>query len=58
MEDLRAWLNRVDKAGNLKRFDKVDWNLDVGYLTACNWKKRDAPALLFDKDPLVVLRSE
>ncbi len=48
MENLRAWLDKVDKAGNLKRFDNADWNLEVGYLTACNWKKRDAPALLFD----------
>lgn len=49
MEDLGSWSKRIEKGGDLKKFVNVDWNLEVGYLTACNWKKRDGPALLFDK---------
>lgn len=47
-DDLRSWLEKVEKSGGLKTVDGADWNLEMGYLTAENWKTREAPALLFD----------
>ena len=49
MADLRSWLEKTAQAGDLKEYTGADWNLDIAYLTTCNWKKDDAPALLFDK---------
>lgn len=50
-EDLRAWLERMDKEGELKKLDGVNWDLEIGNLTAMNSQRRNAPALLFDKIP-------
>lgn len=49
MPDLRLWLEKTEKAGELKKYEGADWDLEVGYLTARNWLRDDAPALLFDK---------
>jgi UbiD family decarboxylase len=50
-EDLRGWLERIEKEGELKRLEGVHWDLEIGNLTALNSQRRNAPALLFDKIP-------
>ncbi len=47
-EDLRAWLERMEKEKELKKLDGVHWDLEIGNLTALNSQRLDAPALLFD----------
>ncbi len=49
MDDLRDWLGEVDRMGELRRIEGADWDLEIGCLTALNWKRRGGPALLFDK---------
>ncbi len=48
--DLRGWIEEVDKIGELKRLDGVDWNLEIGAITeiVCR-ENKSRPALLFDK---------
>lgn len=48
-EDLRGWLDYVDKMGQLRRIEGADWNLEIGCLTNLNAPNRKGPALLFDK---------
>lgn len=48
MSDLRQWLEQVDKMGELRRIEGADWDLEIGCITAMNWKRKDQPALLFD----------
>jgi UbiD family decarboxylase len=47
-EDLRQWLQEVEGLGELRRLNGVDWNLELGAITALNAGRRDCPALLFD----------
>ncbi len=49
MNDLRHWLDMVDKLGELRRLDGADWDLEMGAITALNAARRNCPALLFDK---------
>lgn len=49
MDDLRAWLNKVDGLGELKRIEGADWDLEIGTLGALNVKKNRPFALLYDK---------
>ncbi len=49
MPDLRQFLEKTEKARELKVYEGADWDLEIGYLTARNWLRDDAPALLFDK---------
>jgi len=48
--DLRDWLVAVEKRGELKRLNGVDWNLEIGVLTEM-FSDRRGPALLFDEIP-------
>lgn len=48
-EDLRGWLTRVEQMGELEKVDGADWDLELGCLTAMNWKRKTSPALLFNK---------
>jgi len=47
--DLRAWLERADKLGQLKRVEGADAHLEIGAITELNAKTQDGPALLFDR---------
>ncbi len=47
-DDLRKWMDKVAQMGQLKVIQQADWDLEIGCLTALNWKKNDGPALLFD----------
>ncbi len=47
-EDLRGWLEKVDKMGELRKVEGADWDLEVGCITDLNCKRRDGPVLLFD----------
>ena len=49
-EDLRAWLERMEKEGELKKLDGVNWDLEIGTIAALN-TRRDSPAVLFDNIP-------
>ncbi len=48
MEDLRAWLERVDSLGELKRIDGADWDLEIGYILDPEVRGKDTSVLLFD----------
>ncbi len=48
MDDLRAWLGKAARAGELKQVDGANWNLEIGCVTALNWRKPSPFALLFD----------
>ncbi|MBI4334885.1 MAG: UbiD family decarboxylase [Chloroflexi bacterium] len=50
-EDLRDWLRKVDKMGELEKIDGAHWDIEIGCLTALNWKRKPSPALLFDNVP-------
>ena len=47
--DLRAWLDEVEKLGELKHVRGADWNLELGAISEMNVKKDLPPALLFDE---------
>src|SRR5690349_2137711 len=47
--DLRAWLDQVEKLGELKHVRGADWNLELGAISEMNVKKELPPALLFDE---------
>ena len=47
--DLRAWLDQVEKLGELKHVRGADWNLELGAISEMNVKKDLPPALLFDE---------
>jgi UbiD family decarboxylase len=49
--DLRIFLERVKKAGELKEISGADWNLEVGALTEIAAGSDPIPALLFDEIP-------
>ncbi len=46
-QDLRDWLDRVDKLGQLKRVNGAHWDLELGCITEMNNRER-GPCLLFD----------
>jgi UbiD family decarboxylase len=54
MLDLRAWLDQVDKLGQLEKIEGVDWELELSALAELFNEKfaeqgRPRPALLFDR---------
>ena len=49
MDDLRIWLEKVDKKGELKVLEGAHWDLEIGYMSAENAKRLPNPALLFDR---------
>ena len=46
-QDLRAWLDRVEALGELKRVSGAHWNLELGCITEVNNRQR-GPCLVFD----------
>lgn len=46
--DLREWLAKEEKAGELEMLSGVDWRLEIGCLTYLNWRRKNSPGLLFD----------
>jgi 4-hydroxy-3-polyprenylbenzoate decarboxylase len=50
--DLREFLDRSERAGELLRVPNVDWNLEMGALAeAVCHAKSEAPAILFENVP-------
>jgi 4-hydroxy-3-polyprenylbenzoate decarboxylase len=50
--DLREFLERVDRAGEVLRISGADWNLEMGALAELvTHKKSEAPAILFENIP-------
>jgi 4-hydroxy-3-polyprenylbenzoate decarboxylase len=49
--DLREFLTRIDKAGELLRIPRADWNLEMGTLAESVNERSNAPAILFDDIP-------
>ena len=48
--DLREWLKQVESIGELRILEGVDWNLEIGTITALASKgKAGSPAILFDR---------
>lgn len=35
-EDLRQWLDKVDKIGELRTIDNASWKLEIGAITTVN----------------------
>ncbi len=50
-EDLRDWLAKVEKAGELEKISGARWDTEIGCLTSLNWKRKPSPALLFGSIP-------
>ena len=48
--DFRSWIKGVEERGELEKFAKADWNLEIGVLTEL-FAERKGPALLFDEIP-------
>jgi 4-hydroxy-3-polyprenylbenzoate decarboxylase len=50
--DLREFLERADRAGEVLRISGADWNLEMGALAELvTHKKSEAPAILFENIP-------
>ncbi|HZF20250.1 MAG TPA: UbiD family decarboxylase [Burkholderiales bacterium] len=49
--DLREFLVRIDKAGELLRIPRAEWNLEMGTLAESVNERSNAPAILFDDIP-------
>ncbi|HET7199348.1 MAG TPA: UbiD family decarboxylase, partial [Burkholderiales bacterium] len=49
--DLREFLTRIEKAGELLRIPRVDWNLEMGTLAEAVNERSNAPAILFEEVP-------
>ena len=48
--DMREFIETVDRMGELERIDNAHWNLEIGAITELMAEKR-GPALLFDHIP-------
>ncbi|HET7765512.1 MAG TPA: UbiD family decarboxylase [Burkholderiales bacterium] len=49
--DLREFITRVEKAGELLRIPRADWNLEMGTLAEAVNERANAPAVLFEDVP-------
>src|SRR5205809_4681214 len=49
--DLREFLSRIERAGELLRVPGAHWNLEMGTLAESVNERRDAPAVLFEDVP-------
>jgi 4-hydroxy-3-polyprenylbenzoate decarboxylase len=47
--DLRQWIDKAEKLGQLKRLNGCDWNLEIGAITELVARREDGPAVLFDE---------
>lgn len=48
INDLRQWLDAVDKMGALQKVEGADCEEEIGCISDLNAKKKDCPALVFD----------
>ncbi len=48
MDDLRAWLRKATALKEIDQVDGADWDLEIGAITALNWRKPGYRGLLFD----------
>src|SRR3954467_15072403 len=46
--DLRTFIGKIEEAGQLRRIEGADWNVEIGAITECVSDK-EGPALLFDE---------
>lgn len=46
--DLRDWLTRMEKLGEVKMVEGADWDLEIGAITALNTRKTNPYTLIFD----------
>jgi 4-hydroxy-3-polyprenylbenzoate decarboxylase len=46
--DMRAWLNDVERLGELRTINGAHWNIEIGVLTEYLMRERNQPAVLFD----------
>jgi UbiD family decarboxylase len=46
--DLRDFVDRLERNNDLKTFSNADWNLEIGALTEIG-AEQNGPALMFDK---------
>src|SRR5258705_12566757 len=49
--DLREFISRVERAGELLRIPGVHWNLEMGTLAESVNQRSNAPAVLFEEVP-------
>ena len=49
--DLREFLTRIERAGELLRIPRADWNLEMGTLAESVNERSSAPAILFEEIP-------
>ena len=49
-QDLRGWLEELDKIGELKKVEGAHWDKEIGAISELMAEK-NGPALLFDKIP-------
>jgi len=47
--DLREWIQEVDKMGELRYAEGVDWNLELGAISDVSLHKFGSPAIIFRK---------
>ncbi len=48
INDLRDWLEAVDRMGELKTIQGADWDVEIGCISELNRDRKEGPALLFD----------
>ncbi len=48
MDDLRVWLRKARDLGQIDQVDGADWDLEIGAITALNWRKQGYHGLIFD----------
>ncbi|MCH7543300.1 MAG: UbiD family decarboxylase [Proteobacteria bacterium] len=51
--DLRDWLERIERTGQMKKIDGADWNLEIGAIAEMIYHNspENPPCLLFDNIP-------
>jgi 4-hydroxy-3-polyprenylbenzoate decarboxylase len=47
-DDLRAWIGRVERLGELQHVSGAHWDLEIGAISEINYRRRPPAALLFD----------
>ncbi len=48
MDDLRGWLSKIEKLGQITGIDGADWDNEIGCIADLNLRQAKPPALLFD----------
>ncbi|MDP2646258.1 MAG: UbiD family decarboxylase [Desulfobacterales bacterium] len=48
MEDLRAWMRKVETMGELRKIDGADWDLEIGAILSPRVCGKDSSAFLFN----------